>query len=525
MKFQFKLIVGLGFLTFLLTGCCLGKCSCNHHNDFHDLVVTFDTHGGSEVPSQRVKYAGKVNKPEDPTRAGYDFIDWTYKGEEWSFIGYSVTEDMTLDANWDIITYTITYDLNGGINSSSNPSTYTVEDAFELINPVKTGYVFTGWTNNGSLIASIPAGSTGDLALVANWQLGNFEVNVIVNDVSLGMVTGEGKYDFGSNITLTATPTIDNVFKGWYADSAMTTLLSASNPYTFNLQSEGMTIYAKFLSKTWNIAHGVIPSMSEDGKTITYGLYPQTYVSDASLISSLNSLVAEANGWYFYNDEYYVKLTATPYSSTSKFNDGTIIESYTEYWFRCEPIIWNVLSSNDGQHYALSNVQLDTHRYNENYVGEVDGHFANNYEYAEIHSWLNDDFYNAAFRLDNSYILTTEVDNSAATTNSSSNSYACHNTNDKVFLPSYQDYINSDYGFSSSTSETASRYCKSTDWARAKGAYHTASSGWYWTRSPSSSSPNQAWFVDNDGCLYSNFADIDGTYLGVRPAVMISSIN
>ena len=525
MKSRFKLINGIGLFAFLLTGCCTGRCSCSNKVDFPELIVTFDTHGGNAISSQNVKYAGKVTKPEDPTRLGYDFVGWTYKGEEWSFIGYSVTEDMTLDANWNIITYNITYDLNGGSLETDNPSTYTVEDAIELNNPVKTGYIFTGWTSNGSSIASIPAGSTGDLALTANWQLGSFKVDVIVSDTSLGSVTGQGTYDFGSSITLTASPTIDNVFKGWYADSALTTLLSVDNPYTFNLESEGMTIYAKFLTKAWNTAHGVIPSLSEDGKTMTYGLYPQTYVSDTLLISSLNALMAEANGWYFYNDEYYAKLTATPYSSASRFSDGTTIESHTEYWFRCEPITWNVLSNDDGKYYILSNVQLDTHLYNDNYYGEVDGHYANNYEYSEMRSWLNDDFYKAAFALDNSHILTSTVDNSAATTNATSNPYAGHSTEDKIFLPSYQDYINTEYGFPSSADGTASRYCKSTDWARAKGAYHTASSGWYWTRSPSSSNPNHMWYIDSDGYLHSDIVNLDDIFLGVRPAMVVSSIN
>ncbi len=513
MKSRLKLTMGLGLFALLLTSCGGTKSG--------KLTVTFDTHGGSEVPPQYVAYAGKIEKPEDPTKLGYNFINWTYEGEEWSFLGYSVTEDMTLDANWDIITYTITYDLNGGSLEIENPSTYTVEDAINFVNPTKTGYIFTGWTNNGSPITSIPAGSTGNLDLVANWELGNFAVNVVINDQSLGSVTGAGSYDFGSSVTLTATPTIDNVFKGWYSDSNMTALLSDSNPYTFNLQKEGITIYAKFLTKAWNVAHGVIPSLSEDGKTITYGLYPQKRMSDSALISSLNSLTAEANGWYFYNDEYYAKITGTPYSSTSKFDDGEIIESNTEYWFRCEPITWNVLKKDDGDYFVLSNLALDTHIYSENYAGMDDGHYANNYEYSDIRAWLNGSFYNSAFTLDNSHIKTTSIDNSASTTNDSSNQYACHDTEDKVFLPSYKDYINSEYGFSTSTDVSGTRVCRATDWMRAMGGYDKAHNCWYWTRSPSSSDANRAWFVDDDGHLFSNFAEIEDNFIGVRPAITI----
>lgn len=288
-----------------------------------------------------------------------------------------------------------------------------------------------------------------------------------------------------------------------------------------------------FVTQTYDITlnklyYGKTPILSEDGKTLTYGLYPQTNVNDSTLVSALNALTTpESNGWYLYDDVYYAKLSASPHISNYVFDNGTTIVSGTTYWFKCEPITWNVLSNNDGKFYILSSVLLDAHRYNASWSGtDENGRYANNYEYSEIRSWLNDDFYNSAFALDNSYIQTTTVDNSAATTHSTSNSYACANTEDKVFLPSYQDYINSSYGFSASTNSSNTRYCKTTDWARARGAYYYTSSGsyqyngFYWTRSPDGSYfSNNAWFVSNDGPLHSTF--VTWTYYSVRPSLSI----
>lgn len=274
---------------------------------------------------------------------------------------------------------------------------------------------------------------------------------------------------------------------------------------------------------------GGIPTLSEDGKTLTYGLYPQKNVNDSTLVSSLNALTTpESNGWYLYNEEYYAKVSATTSYSSYKFDNGTTIVSGATYWFKCEPIIWNVLSNNNGEYYILSSVLLDAHcYYNSTSNRTIDGKtvYANNYEYSDIRTWLNNDFYNSAFALGNSYIQTTTVDNSAATTSSNSNSYACNNTQDKVFLPSYQDYINSSYGFSTSTGLTNTRYCKTTDWARARGAcYNTSSSylynGWYWTRSPSINYSYSAWsVVYYDGGLSSG--GVDCTDFSVRPGLSI----
>ena len=257
------------------------------------------------------------------------------------------------------------------------------------------------------------------------------------------------------------------------------------------------------------------PVIDKERKTVEYGIYPQTHVSDSLLISSLNKLTdAESNGWYLYNNEYYAKLTL-PYEIT--FDDGTTIPKRITCWFKCEPITWKILESKNGEYKLLSTVLLDVHCYYSSWEDRtIDGKtiYPNNYKYSDIRSWLNNEFYNTAFSLDNNYIQTTEVDNSASTTNysdyykeyirlindpdttynykeeliddfSEENTLTCENTNDKVYLLSYQDYCNESYGFSSNTA----RQCKTTDYARANGAYSNTSSsyknnGRYWTRSP-----------------------------------------
>lgn len=271
----------------------------------------------------------------------------------------------------------------------------------------------------------------------------------------------------------------------------------------------------------------IIPVVAEN--TITYGLYPQTNVNDSTLVSALNALTTpESNGWYLYDGDYYAKVSATPNSSSYKFDNGTTISSGTTYWFKCEPIVWNVLNNNNGEYYIVSSVLLDAHcYYNSASTRTIDEQtvYPNNYKYSDIRTWLNEDFYNSAFALGNSHIQTTTVDNSAATTNSTSNSYACANTEDKVFLPSYKDYINSSYGFSTSTGSTDTRYCKTTDWARARGAYLLSQTGtyakhsYYWTRSPRPDGSKYAWIVDGNGSL--DFSDVSDTTVSVRPGLSI----
>ena len=281
-----------------------------------------------------------------------------------------------------------------------------------------------------------------------------------------------------------------------------------------------------------NESLGITPMISTLNNTITYGLYPQTNVNDSTLVSALNDLTTpESNGWYLYNNDYYAKVSATPYNSSYVFDNGTTIVSGTTYWFKCELITWNVLSNSDGEYYILSNVLLDAHCYYDSDSNRTIGGKTirpNNYEYSDIRTWLNNDFYNSAFALGNSYIQTTTVDNSASTTNSSSNPCVCNNTEDKVFLPSYQDYINSSYGFSTSTSSTDTRCCRTTDWTRARGAYYYKPNtfdpynGYYWTRSPLDSDYTRASIVSIDGSLKDIYVyGFYGAYHSVRPAITV----
>ena len=170
---------------------------------------------------------------------------------------------------------------------------------------------------------------------------------------------------------------------------------------------------------------------------------------------------------------------------------------------------------------------LDVHCYYSSTSSRtIDGEtvYANNYEHSGIRTWLNDDFYNSAFALGKSNILTTTVDNSASSTDDLNSPYASNNTQDKIFLLSYKDYINSDYGFSTETGQTNTRSCKTTDWARARGSYYNTGSypynGLSWTRSPCGES-YRAWEISYSGAFRS-YDNVDGTSgASVRPALSI----
>ena len=496
-----------------------------------------------------------------PIKKGYNFMGW-YTSSSFSddtsitTITKGSTEDVNLYAKWEIITYTITYDAGLGKNDSSNPKTYTVEDEITLANATRDGYTFTGWKGDRGVVEKITKGTVGNLALTAMWSTNLNSLTVSPEDPTMGstkLVSGDGYTD--EEITVKATVNSGYLFKGWYEGD---TKVSPKEEYTFTMGTTDKTLVAKFYNKDEvkeiYKKQGKIPVVSSDSKTVTYGLYPQTVVSDAELIKELDKLTTTAsNGWYLYDNAYYAKQSVTKYVSdwvyetvdTYTFSDGSEVVTGDTRWFKCEPISWKVLTiSTTGSGYntysLVSNLILDNQRFNERFTGKNEkGYYANNYEQSEIRSWLNGEFYNLAFGLDKSYIKQVTVDNSKSSTQTTTtNPYVCKNTDDNVYLLSDADYQNTSYGFSvESYTDKASLRCQVTDYSLAKSIqmYNNGTDysrcGSYYTRSPIDFVSTQASLIEYFGYMfpgreinqYGIYKDyyVD-KYEGVRPGITIN---
>ena len=113
------------------------------------------------------------------TKDGYEWQGW-YTGPGGS--GSLVTNlsevgnnDLVFYAHFTPIEYSITYELNGGTNDTSNPNSYTVEDAdITLHAPSKSGFEFDGWYTDSEFtnrIESISTARKENLTLYAKWSV------------------------------------------------------------------------------------------------------------------------------------------------------------------------------------------------------------------------------------------------------------------------------------------------------------------------------------------------------------------
>ena len=116
----------------------------------------------------------------------------------------------------------------------------------------------------------------------------------------------------------------------------------------------------------------------------------------------------------------------------------------------------------------------------------------------------------------------TLVDNSGGgTSGGSSNPYACEDTEDKLFLISYREGSNSNYGFGQSLYNDSAKILKSTDFSIAAGG---GNSNLWWMRSPVATAGTKVSVVNSYGAA-GGMLDANSTHVGVAPAMWITVSN
>ena len=174
----------------LVTGCKEEKTK---------YTVTFENEDGSIYQQVEVE-EGKTVTVEDLTKEGYTFDGW-YKGEEKVTLPYTVLENITLKAKFNINSYTYKFLSEGKVVSEGSgvygstipyPSNPTKEDTSEH------SYKFVSWDKTDTIL-------TGDIVFNAVYEETNKEYTYkfIVD----GKVVSEGSGIYGSTIPYPSDPT------------------------------------------------------------------------------------------------------------------------------------------------------------------------------------------------------------------------------------------------------------------------------------------------------------------------------
>lgn len=257
------------------------------------------------------------------------------------------------------------------------------------------------------------------------------------------------------------------------------------------------------------------------GEIIEFGSYPQTEVTDKTLLAELNSQDLEwfsynyYSGYYsgdrsdresahvgdwmqyadvIYKDDKYRAVKFSSYRPILTYIENSAENSeqddngyFTDivYWFKYEPIKWLVLDPAEGL--ILSEIVLDSQVFNnvvvkerdENYLEDENwieeykyysgSSYANDYSQSDIREWLNNDFYDMAFTTEEKAEIYETVNYNLC----ENPRYTNATTTDNVFLLTYDDMYNTEYGFTSEEDvygyRTINREPQSSDYAKCQG--------------------------------------------------------
>jgi len=258
--------------------------------------VKFDSAGGSNVPAQKVIEGKKAKAPQNPTRNGFNFDGWYLNNKKYDF-NTEVKNNITLVAKWiEKVYYTVSFNSKGG-NPSYNSQ--KIENGGKVTspgNPTKDGYVFIGWTLNGSPY-DFNKPVTAGITLEANYrELNNYTV-------SFNLDGGSPNYNAqtvreGNKATNPGNPTKNGfTFQGWKLNG---------NNYDFNsVVTSNITLTASWKAVTYTIRGEVVDPLTplETRLTVWNG---STQITNYKSIN--------------YSDGTFICSNSNPIINTSEFN-------------------------------------------------------------------------------------------------------------------------------------------------------------------------------------------------------------
>ena len=275
------------------------------------------------------------------SRYGYDLKGYSYLGKQENLLvdetlqysGKGFNETIYLFTYYTPTVYNIKYELFDGENSSSNKTTYTIEDYVSVYEPSKVGYTFEGWYQDrhfNNPASTSFSSSTGDKTYYAKFTANEYQVStgthssvVVTYDYNYsGARPTEVEYSPGDSIVYPTNPTREGyLFTGWYTES------SCVNKYYFNTEiNADMTLYAG-----WGTASKTYNSWSISGNTFTStghnhsSSYTLTITAPCKVNVSFNYSVSSESGYdwltIYINGSQYDRISG---STSGRSYSGTL---------------------------------------------------------------------------------------------------------------------------------------------------------------------------------------------------------
>jgi len=292
-------------------------------------TVKFNANGHGKTEWDQVNVSRDEHLATPPLTAdpGYQYDGWYTEStfdNEFDFENTLIEQNYELFAKWSAILYQINYELNGGsAPSPNNPSTYTIEDQFELLEPSRTCYDFVEWyDSDNNYVVGVTKGTIGEINLFARWKQQTKVINYSTGNI-IQATASPHEYPCGESVTLS--DTIKAFSRPGYTQDGWTTSIGGSvvlAPMSSYTGTENVTFYAHWSLNAYSINYELDGGEFDTPAVSTYT------INDAVTLAVPTKSGSKFDGWYDNAGFEGDAVTEVPLGSTG---DKTLYAKWLEY--------------------------------------------------------------------------------------------------------------------------------------------------------------------------------------------------
>ncbi len=350
-------------------------------------TVSFNSMGGSPVPSQEVMIGNKATRPDDPQKRGYDFAGWYSDSETIEAFDFDTTgieNDTTLYAKWTGWQYKISFDANGATAGTMEDEdmVYGTPKALLSNNFAKDKYEFLGWNTKADGTGSfyrdeekaniLPTAKDAAVTLYAQWDA---EVKVTLDPGDHGVFDedwpeGQPKMiPLGKGMKLSkndvAPPTWEGyLFDGWYETNASEEGYDITKPLDI---TKPFYTHAGYTAK-WIEEHLVTFNDGENETVITVG--DGYTINVEALPADPTREGYRFNGWFTSVDGQKVELDITkPVTENAVYTAEWFVEHTVIFYDGVAATPVKTLKMSDGQKIDSHDIPETPHKTGGIFVG------------------------------------------------------------------------------------------------------------------------------------------------------------
>lgn len=324
------------------------------------LITLNYNYTGAENGSVRADVGSVPEMPSDVEREGYTFGGWFVDPACTTAFDSStaVTSDLTVYAKWTPEVYTVSFDLGyeGGTVPASQQVAYG-DTAEEPANPVRSGYVFAGWstTENGGETFDFTTPITGAVTLYAQWtssSTGAVTYTYYLNyDNSGGTVYQTDTPAAGNRVTPPEDPTREGGwhFDGWYDNKECT---GEEVNFRREYPTVSKSLYAKWTPRyTFEAEYTNLDGKLAQGSSDN-GSGPEVIIQSPLDVLGNGTEMGMSNGYYVGKLYYNGAFIEFDINASEADEDATLI-------LRLTPDLYDMYFTPESYEVSVNGVSLD----------------------------------------------------------------------------------------------------------------------------------------------------------------------